>query len=188
MNNILGLNIYPHYLYWTGEVDHSDVILSAMASQITDISIVCPVISSGADQRKHQSSDGFPSQRASNMENVSIWWRHHMHDCHKPLKQPITLWTWSTRNASKSHKLQQFARVLENYLSTNISDKSVLNHVLSLFNSLYHKPISNRQMYIIYMILKIHIYILMGICVQKQNGCHFLTIFSSAFFLIFDLE
>ena len=40
----------------------------------------------GADQRKHQSSASlafvpvtgeFPAQRASNAENVSIWWRHH---------------------------------------------------------------------------------------------------------------
>ena len=42
---------------------------------------------SGTDQRKHQSSaslafeffsPGFPAQRASNAENVSIWWRHHV--------------------------------------------------------------------------------------------------------------
>ena len=42
-------------------------------------------VCSGADQRKHQSSASLafvrgihrpPSQRASNAENVSIWWRH----------------------------------------------------------------------------------------------------------------
>ena len=45
---------------------------------------------SGTDQRKHQSSASlafvrgfhrtgeFPAQRASNAENVSIWWRHHV--------------------------------------------------------------------------------------------------------------
>ena len=37
----------------------------------------------GADQRKHQSSASltgeFPAQMASNAENVSIWWRHHVH-------------------------------------------------------------------------------------------------------------
>ena len=26
-------------------------------------------------------TDGFPSQRASNKENVSIWWRHHVYVC-----------------------------------------------------------------------------------------------------------
>ena len=35
---------------------HSDVIMSAIASQITGVSIVCSTVCSGADQRKHQSS------------------------------------------------------------------------------------------------------------------------------------
>ena len=34
----------------------SDVIMSAMASQISGVSIVCSVVCSGADQRKHQRS------------------------------------------------------------------------------------------------------------------------------------
>ena len=66
---------------------HSDVIKSPMASQITGISIVYSTVCSGADQRKHQNSaslafvrgthrlprelpTGFPSQRASDAENV----------------------------------------------------------------------------------------------------------------------
>ena len=69
---------------------YSDVIINTMASQITNVSIICSIVCSGADQRKHQSSallalcegnpppvtTGFPSQRASNAENVSAWWRH----------------------------------------------------------------------------------------------------------------
>ena len=65
----------------------SGVIMSAMASQITCVSIVCSIVCSGADQRKHQSSASlafvrgihwsFPSQKASNAEYISIWWRHH---------------------------------------------------------------------------------------------------------------
>ena len=35
---------------------HRDVILSVMASQIADFSVVCSTVCSGADQRKHQSS------------------------------------------------------------------------------------------------------------------------------------
>ena len=61
------------------------VIMSAMTSQITGIAIVCAtVFFSGADQWKNQIfaslafvTGGFPSQRASYAENVSIWWRHH---------------------------------------------------------------------------------------------------------------
>ena len=69
---------------------YSDVITSTMASPIIGISIICTPFCSGADQRKYQSSASlafgkgihrwlvfFPTQRASNAENVSIWWRHH---------------------------------------------------------------------------------------------------------------
>ena len=35
---------------------YSDVIMRAMTSQITSVSIVCSAVGSGADQRKHQSS------------------------------------------------------------------------------------------------------------------------------------
>ena len=63
--------------------------MNVMMSQITSVSIVCSSVCSGADQRKHLSSAslvlggcplmtvGFRSQRASNAEIVSIWWRHH---------------------------------------------------------------------------------------------------------------
>ena len=70
---------------------YGDVIMGAMAFQITGVSIVYSTVCSGADQRKHQRSASlafvrgihrwpfeFPPQRASNAENVSIWWRHHM--------------------------------------------------------------------------------------------------------------
>ena len=67
-------------------VHYNDVIMSAMASQITSLTIVYSKVYWGADQRKHQSSltlafvtvtGEFPTHRASNAENVSIWWCHH---------------------------------------------------------------------------------------------------------------
>ena len=69
-------------------VYYGDIIMTVMASQITGDSFVCWIVCSGADQRKHQSSatlvfvrgpvaGGFPSQRASNADTVSIWWRQH---------------------------------------------------------------------------------------------------------------
>ena len=65
--------------------------MGMMASQITSVSSVYSAVWSGSDQRKYQSSvsldfvreihctvtDEFPSQRANNAENVSIWWRYH---------------------------------------------------------------------------------------------------------------
>ena len=70
----------------------SDIIMSAMASQITGISIVCSTIRRSKKTSKLRGTglnlwrnppvaDGFPSQRASNAENVSIWWRHHDFPC-----------------------------------------------------------------------------------------------------------
>ena len=70
--------------------------MSAMASQITGVSIVCSTVSSGADQRNKSPklrvkglcagnspvTGEFPAQKASNAENVSISWRHH--DAEKP--------------------------------------------------------------------------------------------------------
>ena len=69
---------------------YSDVIMSAMASQITGISTVYTTVCLGADKRKHQSSVSLafvrgihrwpvdsPSQRTSDAEKVSIWWHHH---------------------------------------------------------------------------------------------------------------
>ena len=56
--------------------------MGAIATQITSRTIVYSTVYSDVDQRKHQSSASlvtgeFPAQRASNAENISIWWRHH---------------------------------------------------------------------------------------------------------------
>ena len=65
--------------------------MSAIASQITGVSIVYSTVCSGIDQRKHRQSSAslafvrgnspvtgeFPAQMASNAENASSWWRHH---------------------------------------------------------------------------------------------------------------
>ena len=40
---------------WTNKLHYSNVIMSAMAFQITGVWIVCSTVCSGADQRKHQS-------------------------------------------------------------------------------------------------------------------------------------
>ena len=69
---------------------YRDVIMGAISSQINSFTIVYSTVYSGADQRKHQGSaplafwgnssvtGEFPAQMASNAENVSIWWRHHV--------------------------------------------------------------------------------------------------------------
>ena len=75
-----GLQHYIHY---------SNVIMGAVAPQITSVTIVYATVYTDADQRRHQSFAslafvrGFtgdrwiPAQMASSAENVSTWWRHH---------------------------------------------------------------------------------------------------------------
>ena len=78
-------------LVWLCHYD--DVIMTMLASQITSLTVVYSIVYSGVNQRKHQSSASlafvcagnspgtgeFPAQMASYAENVSIWWRHHVH-------------------------------------------------------------------------------------------------------------
>ena len=76
-------------------IHYGDVIMSAMASEITSLTFVYLTIYSDIDQRKHQSSASLafvrgihrwpvisPAQRASDAENVFIWWRHHGTETH----------------------------------------------------------------------------------------------------------
>ena len=54
----LSLSLAPLLIHITliDQMHYSDIIMSVMASPITGVSIVCPTVGSGADQRKHQSS------------------------------------------------------------------------------------------------------------------------------------
>ena len=92
-------NIVKVFVIYFSIFHYNDVIMSAMASQITSVSIVYLTVYSGADQRKHQSSAslaivrGIPqwpvnSPHKTNAENVSIWWRHHV------IKLSVWLFRW----------------------------------------------------------------------------------------------
>ena len=61
---------WPHY---------SDVIMGAIASQITSLTIVYSIIYSGADQRKHQSS-----------ASLAFVWGIHRGPVNSPYKWPVT--------------------------------------------------------------------------------------------------
>ena len=65
-------------------VHYNDVIMGAMASQITRFTIVYSTGYSDVDKKNTAVCAGnspvtgeFPAQMASNTENVSIWWRHY---------------------------------------------------------------------------------------------------------------
>ena len=70
----------------------NDVIMGAMASQITSLSNVYSTVYSGAAQRKQSKlrirglcagNSPVTAQVASNAENISIWWRHHESIVHR---------------------------------------------------------------------------------------------------------
>ena len=69
---------------------YNHVIMSVMASQFISLTIVYSTVYirrrskktsklrvTGLCEGNSPVTDGFPAQRASNAENVSIWWRHH---------------------------------------------------------------------------------------------------------------
>ena len=80
-------NVYaPSHLFH----HYSDVIMRAMASQVTSLTIVYSTVYSGGRSNKTSKlrvtglcevnspvTGEFTTQRASNAANVSIWWRHH---------------------------------------------------------------------------------------------------------------
>ena len=67
--------------------------MGAVASKITSLTIVYSIVYSDADQRKHQTGE-FPAQMASNTENVSIWWRHHVEQLDSPHKWQADAEPW----------------------------------------------------------------------------------------------
>ena len=60
-------------------IHYSDVIMSTMASQITSVSIVYPIVCSGEDHRKHQSS-----------ASLVFVWGIHRGPVNSPHKGPVT--------------------------------------------------------------------------------------------------
>ena len=83
---------------------NSDVIMSAMASQITSLTIVYSTVYSGTDQRKllvsalhafvmgiYRSPVNSPHEGPVTRKKVSIWWRHHVN---KGFERRPLLLTW----------------------------------------------------------------------------------------------
>ena len=62
-----------------GEIHYNDIIVGAMASQITSLAIVYSTVYSGVDQRKHQSSASLVF-----VQGIHRW------SVNSPLKWPVT--------------------------------------------------------------------------------------------------
>ena len=93
--------------WWTGTpyFSHcSDVIMSAMASQITGGSIACSTVCSAQIKENSKAPRHWPlwweftgdrwipARRASNAENVSVWWRYHGDFAWQDKDDRISVW------------------------------------------------------------------------------------------------
>ena len=81
---MFGMNMwkYDHYVTASNKYCYySDVIMGAMASQITSLTISKKISNprvTGLCEEISPVTGEFPAQRTNNAENVSIWWRHHV--------------------------------------------------------------------------------------------------------------
>ena len=88
---------------------YSDVIMGAMASQITRLTIVYSTVYSGASKKTIKRrvtalcagnspvTGEFPAQMASNAKNVSIRWRYHVADIDECVSSPCGVGTCEDR-------------------------------------------------------------------------------------------
>ena len=96
-------------------VHYNDIIMSSMASQITSLTIVYSTIYSRRRSKKTSKlhvtglcagnspmTGEFPAQMASNMENISIWWRHHAQSVPPVVRKQSVKWPfWVVSNVLK---------------------------------------------------------------------------------------
>ena len=95
---------YPHPIPHPTPMHYSDVIMCAMASQITSFAMVCSTIYSGADQRKHQSCASLAFVRGIHRGPVNFITATSRHDCTIPNQTflfislnsaiSVRLWPW----------------------------------------------------------------------------------------------
>ena len=71
--------VIDEFVFWRFRAHYCDVIMSTMASQITSLTIVCWIVYSDSDQRKHQ-----------NTASLAIMWGIHRWPVNFPHKGPAT--------------------------------------------------------------------------------------------------
>ena len=79
MCDVCFMNILWMTFRYSNSVHYNDVIMSAMASQITSLSIAYSIVYSCADQRKHQS-----------FASLAFVWGIHRWQVNSPHKRPVT--------------------------------------------------------------------------------------------------
>ena len=95
-------------------IHYNDVIMSAMASQITSLTIVYSIFYSGADQRKHQGSASLAFVRGINRWPVNSPHKgpvtRKMFLCDDVIMTSMVLWQWSNSEEFESNYWFKFGR------------------------------------------------------------------------------
>ena len=108
------------------------------ASQITDVPIVCSTVCSGADKKPSKLrvtgpregnppvTGGFSSQKSSNAENGSVWWRHHHESFWIVVCSHADAMRWKTLSASSVDSPHTRPVMLNFYVSLVVSRNDLL--------------------------------------------------------------
>ena len=142
-----GASYRENAVWWSSvcaKISHNgDVIMSVIASQITSLTIIHSTVNSVTDQRKHQSSTPltigeFPAQRASNAENVSIWWRHHV------ICLIIVRWTLHIHDVKWALSRKSLAfRLFVQIYQTNNKWSIRASHYMPFVNGTHRSPVDS---------------------------------------------
>ena len=135
-----------HYTAITSR--YNDVIMSAIVSQITSLTIIYSTVYSFANQRnkapRHwplcgssQVTGEFSEQMASNAKIFSIWWRHHCLNAY--WTKQITRW-WNYKRVTT-----QALTTVDNYIQWSYM-WDVINHPRPTFNGGLAKPLLKLDM------------------------------------------
>ena len=111
-----------------------DVIMGAMVSQITSLTIVYSTITKKASKLcvtgpcagNSPVTGEFPAQMTSNAENVSIWWRHHL-SLSKARMTKITDTLSTHRGPFYWHGLTLIPAWISNYIHYELRDNILIH-------------------------------------------------------------
>ena len=116
--SVLSINNQSPQCWWSNPAHYNDVRMSTMASQSTSTSMVCLIICSGADRRKHQSSVSLAFVRG-----IHRWLVNSLH------KGPVTrkmfpfddviMWIWA-------YEITELKNILESFVPCHLIHVALL--------------------------------------------------------------
>ena len=133
-NEVLHYQFFGGIHWWT--VDYDDVIMGAIASQITSLTIVYSIVYSDADQRKHQSSASLAFVRVIHRGPVN-----------SPHKWPVTrkmfpfddvIMGFPTERASYAESVSKSKRLRD--FTENVILQKMININIFIFLSFLKQP------------------------------------------------